>query len=497
MTSPTSPDAQPEGSRPVAGEGDGRARQAVVLIHGIGDQRPMGTLRGFVDGLDLGRAWSKPDRLSDNLELRRMSVFGRYRPPTDLYELYWAHHSPESSPTQVLSWALRMLLRPRAWRGSPVAPLVALIQLVGLLSAVAAVVILVLTLWQDGLAGVPRSEPLWITTAIALLQGVSRPLLSRRIADAQRYLSPRPDNIESRTAIRREGLELLRRLHTAGVYERVVVVGHSLGSVIGYDILRLYWDEARHPDIDRAGRQPEVEQFSLDYPDPLSVRSGAVHIFQEAQHRLWREFRERGVPWLVTDFITLGSPLCHARVLLETPDASLQRRQDDLEFPTCPPMPSLDPQDVDDEREPAFIPEVLRRGSGEDQLVRQVLVGNHGALFGPTRWTNLYFPVRRWVGGDLVAGPLAPVFGTGILDIPVRHSTPPGGWWRRWVPLRPHLLYWAPLTDPDAVPSERERRRAQDRRLGTKEAVPALVHALGLDTRRSRRPLPPPDPAGP
>ena len=51
-------DPQRASSRPVAGEGDGRARQAVVLIHGIGDQRPMGTLRGFVDGLQLGRAWS-------------------------------------------------------------------------------------------------------------------------------------------------------------------------------------------------------------------------------------------------------------------------------------------------------------------------------------------------------------------------------------------------------------------------------------------------------
>jgi len=41
-----------------------RKRQAVVLIHGIGEQRPMDTLRSFVSGLGFKTYHSRPDRLS-------------------------------------------------------------------------------------------------------------------------------------------------------------------------------------------------------------------------------------------------------------------------------------------------------------------------------------------------------------------------------------------------------------------------------------------------
>lgn len=451
--------------RPVAGEGDGRARRAVVLIHGIGEQRPTGTLRGFVDGLGLERAWSKPDRISDNLELRRMSVYRPGESPTDLYELYWAHHAPESSPTQVLGWAGRLLSRRRVWRGSPVAPLLTLVGVLAGLALVAAVAIAVVVTWRDGLRAWLATPPFWWTLALALAQPLVRHVLTRRIADAERYLTPDPANIEARNAIRDEGVELLRRLHGAGVYDQVVVVGHSLGSVIGYDILRLFWDEARHPTFEKAGPQPEAEHLPLEFGNPLGLHRGEVEIFQAAQHRLWREQRARGVPWLVTDFVTMGSPLAHGSLILDTPDASLARRQDDLELPTCPPMPSLNPAEVDDDREAAFYRAVLRRGGQE----REVLVGNHGALFGPTRWTNLYFPVRLVLGGDPVGGPLAEVFGTGIRDVAVHHSGRLRPWWRRLVPFQAHTAYWVPLTRP-----ARERER-------TVESVPALRRAIGLD----------------
>lgn len=450
--------------RPVAGEGDGRHRRAVVIIHGIGEQRPTGTLRGVVDGLGLGTAWSKPDRVSESLELRRMSVYRPGEAPTDLYELYWAHHAAPSSPRQVLGWLGRLLTRRSAWSGSPAAPALNLVTVVGVLALVAALAIAVVTTWRDGASTWLSSPPFWVALAFAAVQFVAQPLLTRRLADAERYLRPDPGNIAARTAIRTEGLTLLRRLHEVGVYDRVVVVGHSLGSVIGYDVLRLYWDEARWPLFELAGPQPEAEHFSLDYGDPLALRGGEVEIFQHVQHRLWREQRARGVPWLVTDFVTLGSPLAHGRLLLETPSASLTRRQDDLELPTCPPMPSLDP-DESDERESTFYPSTLRKAGQE----RTVLVGNHGALFGPTRWTNLYFPVRLAVWGDPIGGPLAGVFGTGIRDVAVHQSGRHRRWWHRLVPLRSHLRYWTRLDGP-----ARERE-------GTVEAVPALRRAIGLD----------------
>ena len=50
-------------------------RQAVVLIHGIGEQRPMETLRAFVKAfLKDGTYHSKPDTLSASFELRRLKL---------------------------------------------------------------------------------------------------------------------------------------------------------------------------------------------------------------------------------------------------------------------------------------------------------------------------------------------------------------------------------------------------------------------------------------
>ena len=60
-------------------------RQAVLLIHGIGEEKPMDTLRRFVDtvwtrdtavhhefaGSDV---WSKPDTVSESYELRRLTT---------------------------------------------------------------------------------------------------------------------------------------------------------------------------------------------------------------------------------------------------------------------------------------------------------------------------------------------------------------------------------------------------------------------------------------
>ena len=49
-----------------------KSRQAVLLIHGIGEQRPMSTLRSFVAALVGNSFRSKPDDLSKSFELRRL-----------------------------------------------------------------------------------------------------------------------------------------------------------------------------------------------------------------------------------------------------------------------------------------------------------------------------------------------------------------------------------------------------------------------------------------
>jgi hypothetical protein len=75
---------------------------------------------------------------------------------------------------------------------------------------------------------------------------------------------------------------------------------------------------------------------------------------------------------------------------------------------------------------------------------------HHGAPFAPTRWTNLYFPTTALLFGDPVGGPAAPVFGAGIVDVPVWHPS----WMRRRTP-KAHSSYWHRSGDapdrPDAL----------------------------------------------
>jgi hypothetical protein len=66
-----------------------RGRQAIVVIHGVGSQRPMSTIKSFTHAL-IGDAkrWNKPDQMSASYELRRYQLpRGKYRPRTDLFEL--------------------------------------------------------------------------------------------------------------------------------------------------------------------------------------------------------------------------------------------------------------------------------------------------------------------------------------------------------------------------------------------------------------------------
>ena len=77
------------------------AKQAVLLIHGIGEQRPMDNLRDFVTTVWASdnkvhhrfakpRVFSKPDEISGSFELRRLTTTSdRNGVLTDFYEFYW------------------------------------------------------------------------------------------------------------------------------------------------------------------------------------------------------------------------------------------------------------------------------------------------------------------------------------------------------------------------------------------------------------------------
>ncbi len=112
-----------------------KKKQAVLLIHGIGEQRPMDTLRGFVDTVwttDKGvhhryavaGVFSQPDEVSGSFEMRRLTTTqNQNEVRTDFYEFYWAHLMEGTSVGHVIAWAKSLLLHwpwkvPRHLRGA-------------------------------------------------------------------------------------------------------------------------------------------------------------------------------------------------------------------------------------------------------------------------------------------------------------------------------------------------------------------------------------------
>jgi hypothetical protein len=217
------------------------------------------------------------------------------------------------------------------------------------------------------------------------------------LGDAARYLSPVPPNIGVRHAIRAAALDLLRGLHDDPLrrYQRIVVVGHSLGSVIAYDALTYLWQERHHPPshmMTPPARPAPDDPTCADRMSPCAYRL--------TQSRVWREQRAMGVPWKITDLVTLGSPLAHASFLMAKDECDFCRSKRQREFPTCPPQGT----DSRDEEYGESLLEVAIKGKKYDVLL------HHAALFACTRWTNLYFE-SDWIGG-----PPRKMFGWGILE---------------------------------------------------------------------------------
>jgi hypothetical protein len=408
-----------------------RGRQAVVMIHGTGARRPMSTIRSFTYALlgDDDRPWSKPDQMSAIYELRRYQLKrAKYRPRTDLFELYWADEVPGTQVGQVLSWLRSILFRRPGTVDRPLRPL-AYLSWFTLILAGASLVALLLTIGIDGFghlvnAASALAQIAWISTGLSVVSAAVSGLLISTLGNAARYLDATPDNIDVRQTIRQRGLDLLNRLHTEGGYDRIAIVGHALGSIIGYDIIRLYWAQVHC----EHGSAATVSQTALKAFKKLlddSAASGVdVTAYRRAQRDLWREYRRHGQPWLITDLITIGSPLTHAGTLLARSPGDLEALISDLELPSCPPRGTS--------RDLTFRETYLVDGE-----IRSLEVLPHAAPFAVTRWTNIYAPVRALVAGDPVGGPLAPIFGCGIKDVPVR-ITP---WWRGRTPLA-HASYW-------------------------------------------------------
>lgn len=410
-------------------------KQAVVLIHGIGEQEPMDTLRGFVDATWTGDSslrkpynpdtiWSKPDWASENLELRRLTT-GQNKKGirTDFYELYWAHLMTGTRLSHVLSWVWLLLFR----RPARVPKALFAAWLVLWVIVIVAIAVALNQALPEGIR--PVAIPAVVAGIGALVLGfLHYKFLVPYAGDAARYLSPAPANIRQRKDIRDAGITLLRRLIESGEYVRIIVVGHSLGTIIGYDVLRHLWP----------GYNTQIGQGSPAATKALKALEASaaadpfdLGAYRKAQGAYRKALNADGGAWIVSDFVTMGSPLGHAETLMANVPEDFALKTKEREFPTSPPV---------FEKDNEFTYGRMVPGTGKRR--RKVTVPHHGAVFAPVHWTNLYFPSSNIIFGDIVGGPVAPVFGPGVEDVAVETSIRRG--------VFNHTDYFTPVPDGTA-----------------------------------------------
>lgn len=403
-----------------------RERQAVIVVHGIGEQRPGQLLRQFVANVFDKAAgevhFVKPDYVSSLFEMRMVTVprNDSTTPTTDVYELYWAHLIRDTTLAQVYAWIFRLMISCedripktliRHVRGLWVAALG--ITLVFLLLLALGVPAWLAGLGLGALAGLP-----------GIISTVVKTFYDHYVVgyagDAARYLEPRPENIARRQEIREAGVKLLNTLRERGRYSRIIVYGHSLGSVIAYDILSHSWAQ-QFRDHENCSKMKSRALRSLeDLLNPREANSAAVSAEQAQvmQHEAWLEQRRNGFKWLVSDFVTAGSPLTHARWLLnldsKTQFADLVRERS---YPTCPPQTETVRSPVPGKTRKVFTFTHAYPDKQNPGAMRSIPVPHHAGLFAVTRWTNFYFPFSGFIDGDPIAGPLVGEFGAWVKDV--------------------------------------------------------------------------------
>lgn len=356
------------------------AGTAVVLVHGMGEKRPMETLEAFTKTALHPRtpgekAWDFHPLPADNTssyEARRFATDATDG-HTEIYEYDWSFLMTANKYAGAMAAALRLFLRRP---GNVPDALLGIWRYVW--CVILAILLAIPVLFLVGYA-LNTDVPAWIIGLVisavilifwfGLYRMAAKALVNRTTAplvDVARYLDPSPYSYAARRAIRGGLLNLLRALH-AGRYSRIVVVSHGVGTYIAYDALAELWAERQR--------------------------------VQGQENR-----------WCITDFITVGAPLALADLLL-----------------TRPPLFSGFKKSDDALRHELF-EGLLHRGalvSCPNPDSEEATVLGPFSAFAVTRWTNMWFPVTRGeLHGDWFGGALGPLFGQGIRDIAVQGNRP-------------------------------------------------------------------------
>lgn len=414
--------------------------QAVVVIHGMGEQRPMSTIRAFVDavwssdpdivpnyggaGGQPNKSWITPDRHTGSHELRRITTpYDLNGRRTDFYELYWADLVQGTTRGRLFAWIKELLLRRREDIPRDAKRLYWATWVFVLLVA-ASTALLALSMWLDWVG--PVAGLAIFVVASGVLWALDHFVLPW-FGDVAAYVQATPATVENRAKVRERGLALLRALSDDDRYDRIVLVSHSLGSIIAYDLLHILWAERRPRGLewprDRAVTNAvrAVEPFAaLTAVAPTTLDAARRAEFRHAQWQLHSQLRSEGpTPWKISDFVTLGSPLTHAEFLVTFNEAQFRKGIGERLFGICPPL-----------SDSAAIPRLLYY---EKPRVRAV---HHGAVFAATRWTNIYDLGNLLTTGDPISGAMADNFGGGVEEVRVEMES------RRWGRLFTHTRYW-------------------------------------------------------
>lgn len=410
----------------------------------------MATLWNFVDAIwafdrDMIAAYdapiyAKPDTVNDSVDLRRVTTRyweGADPRRVDFFEYYWAHLMRGNTVRGTVDWVLGLFIR----SPSSVPTGLRRVWAAGLVFLIAAIALFIAAAIPKDIAELLFDRK--VIFLLAILSTVSGFGAARWLApvagDAARYFSTNPDNVEARQKIIRNGVDVIEKLTRSGEYDRIVLVGHSLGSAIGLDILHQAFGRVRpdhwaashpkkSPGADALARL-EKASAALDARLGEAAADGsedALCDFRQAQRHYAAALREQwqagAAPWLVSDFVTLGSPLSKANVLIARDERDFALLTERRQVPTCPPK-----------LEQKTPPRLSFAGRGGARIP------HFGSIFAPTQWTNIYFPSRAILFGDIISGPVAPLFGRGVRDIRLSLA----GWRFR------HLDYWL---SPSASP---------------------------------------------
>ena len=380
----------------------GALRQAIVFIHGMGEQRPLETVRAGAFAAipprsdELPRFFSHPDDITHGYDARVYVAHWNTPVRTYVFEYHWAHLMTGNKVSH-----LSRLVRRVMWR-VPVLQLP--LRLVPFWVLLWSLVSVAAWLVIDGGFDAVNTAVAYPLVGVAV--GLLTLFITSSFVDVARYWDGSPKNQKVRDDIRRGALELLQGLHDSNRYQRIIIVGHSLGTFIAYDAISLLWSQMNklHANLDEPAERAlkELEMVGTR----LRESKATVEEYQVAQRTAWIEHRMNGSPWLITDFVALGSPLAYAHVFFSKNREEFRKRQERREAPSAPPVRDPFPGNLQAER--GWHDGDTYSYSTQPGGVR---VLHHAAPFVLVRWSSLTFPA------DLFAGTLEPNFGPGVRDI--------------------------------------------------------------------------------